>query len=185
MISPWQVYFYVVPDTIYDDFVPLSLKWKRDIFYSVEAYFGDKLWKTEGISKNIIQYGNIGENCIEICETADGFSLMFSVDLRRATEDFIDRICEFCKFRDALILMPENRIIKPEFKNIVRLLVNSEAAKFCMYAEPHFARRRDEYDYNRSYWWEKYVPEKNKLYSIEEIRNYVLNIIKKLRNGSL
>lgn len=185
MISPWQVYFYIVPDTVCDDFMPLSLKWKRDIFYSVETYFGDKLWKTEGISKNIVQYGTIWENCIEICETEDGFSLMFSIDLRAVTEELIDRICEFCKFRDALALTPENAIVKPEFKNILGLLVNSEAARFCMYAEPHFARRRDEFDYNRNYWWEKYVPEKNKLHSIDEINAYVLNIIKNLKNGSI
>ena len=186
MTAPWQIYFFIVPNTVCDEVIPLSLKWNNsDIFYSIDTYFRDELWKTDGIDKNIIQYGNISENCIEVHEKNGEFSVMMSLDLRCVTESFIDTICEFCEFRNALIITSDNAIIKPTRKNLIGLIVNSEAARFCMYVEPHLARRRDEYDYNRSYWWEPLVPYNRKFNTISEIDKYVMDFCEKLKNDKI
>ena len=183
MTSPWQIYFYIVPQTVKDSIVPFNIKWKNsDIFYSIDTYFHDKLWKEKGIKENITQYGNISETCIEVHEKDGEYSVMFSIDLRRVTEEFLNTLCEFCKFREAILLTQNGKLINATFKNLINLIANSEAVRFCMYVEPHFARRRDEYDYNRSYWWEKYVPENRKFHNFFEIDKYVSEFFEKLKS---
>jgi len=175
MTAPWQIYFYIIPDTIYDDHIPFSLKYKnKDIFYSIDSYFGSRLWKEKSISENIVQYGNIAETCVEVHEKDGEYTVMLSIDLRMVTEEFLFILCEFCRFRSALILTCDNKIRKPDYNTLLYLITHSEAARFCMYIEPYLAKRRDEYDYNRIYWWESLVPEKRKLHTKEEIDRYIM-----------
>lgn len=186
MTAPWQIYFYIVPDTVYDKHIPFSIRWKNpDIFYSIDTYFKEELWKTEGINENIVQYGNISETCIEIHEKNNEYAVMLSIDLRRVTEEFLNTVCEFCAFRNALILTPDNILRKATYKTLINLIIMSEAARFCMYVEPYLARRRDEYDYNRTYWWEALVPSSRKLYTSEEKDSYIIDFCKKLKNGEI
>lgn len=179
MTAPWQIYFYIIPDTVNDEHIPFSLKWKnKDILYSIDSYFSNLLWKEKSISENITQFGNIAETCIEVHEQDGEYTVMVSIDLRKVTEEFLNLLCEFLKFKNALILTPDNKIRNGDYNTLLYLITNSEAARFTMYFEPYLAKRRDEYDYNRTYWWEKLVPEKRKLHKKEEIEQYIINFLK-------
>lgn len=179
MNAPWQVYFYIVP-LVKSYEKDISLKWEgNDIIYSLEAHFRDILWKKDSISENIAQYGNINETCIEVfCENST-YEIMVSLDLRGITEDFIENLCDFCNYNDAQILTGNGQLLKATQKNIINIIATSEGAKFCMYIEPYFAKRRDEIQFNRKYFWEYYVPENMKFHTFEEIKNYVKEYQKK------
>ena len=182
MAAFWQIYFYVVPDSVLRN-EPVSLKWEtKEILPYCDTYFRKDLWKNKGIKENIIQYGNINETCVEIFCIDDKCEMMVTMDLRQVKETFIDSLCEFCLYKEAVILSPDGKITKATNRNLINMIIYSEAARFCMYVEPYLAKIRDETDYNRKHWWEYRIPEEKKLRNLSEIEKIIKEYAEKIRN---
>lgn len=176
MNAPWQIYFHFVPDSILKNELNCELTWDFNIIKKeIKNYFGDILWKRKGLFSNITQYGNLDETCIEV-STKDNkrCNVVFTFDIRNITEEFISIFCEFAKAMNGSILLSNGNYIKAEYGTVLMLITHSKAAQFCMYIEPFFAIKRDEYIEGIPKWWEYYVPENLKKNN-EERKLYIKN----------
>ena len=180
MNAPWQIYFHFVPADILKKEKDFELTWDFNrMTKAVKNYFGDILWQKNGIFYNIKQYGNLNETCIELSTMDEKTcNVVFTFDLRSITEEFVMLFCEFASYMNGAILLSDGNYVKAEFGTVVKLIAYSQAAQYCMYIEPIFAKKRDEYLSEEGNWWEYHIPDHLKKKTSKEISEYIENYFK-------
>lgn len=122
----WQISFNIVENKTYNS---------KDIVYWIkEPENADNitfLEKHDSWSSDIIQYGDLQSTCIEISkENGRIVELCVRLDLRTLSKDILNNVVEYIKGLDGYIYY-QNEIIEPTFKNVVFMIKESTAYKFC------------------------------------------------------
>ncbi len=123
----WQVSFNVVDkDKKIND---------EDIFYwdkePINAYDITFLKKCDSWTNDIKQYGDLQETCIELLEEKGRIvEVSVRLDLRTLTKDLLIHILDYVNGLNANIYY-QNEILIPSTNNIIKILKNSDAYKYC------------------------------------------------------
>ena len=126
----WQFYCNIISSTKNSDILSRDelISWK-DIplpGYNIDFLKCEKSW-----AKNIVQYGNIDETCIEFIFCKDKLDeILCKLDLRTLTKYMLDQIVEYVKNIEACFLV-EDMIYPPEIKTMISVLMKSRANEFC------------------------------------------------------
>lgn len=128
----WQFDFYIVSREKCVIGLDLSnediLSWKEEDISSIRIDF---LEKEASWAKNIVQYGKEDETCIQFLyenETLEEISCRF--DLRSLSKKMLEEILDYVQKIKGMIFY-EGKIYSPSLGEIVELMKNSKANKFC------------------------------------------------------
>lgn len=135
----WQFDFYIVPKS------NLALKnkinsqdilsWKNENHLSIQIGF---LEEQTSWTKDIVQYGNINETCIQfLYEEGELEEINCRIDLRSLSKIQLEKIVEFIQEIRGVIFY-EGSFYYPNIKEIVGLIKKSEVNKFCQNPRVYF-----------------------------------------------
>lgn len=128
----WQFDFYIVPrkrcviakDLDNEDI----LSWKQDEISSIEISF---LERKTSWTEDIVQYGELDGTCIEfLYEDRKLEEISCRFDLRALSKNLLKEILDFVGKIDGMIFY-EGKIYEPKLDEVVELMKNSKANKFC------------------------------------------------------
>lgn len=126
----WQVDCYIISKNNLkktDKQELISLKGENYPFYCIDFLEQKKSW-----SKNIIQFGNDDETCIQFFYEKDELeNINCRLDLRSLDIDVLLLIIDYVKKLNAMFLI-EDSIINPEISEVVNAIEKSDANKFCL-----------------------------------------------------
>lgn len=90
-------------------------------------------------NNDIIQLGEIDQTCLEILKSGDEIQeIQCRLDLRTITEETLIKIIDVIKCINADIFY-ENHIYEVSLKNLMRLIDNSDTARFCYNPKEFFS----------------------------------------------
>ena len=128
----WQFDFYIVPRKrciIVEDLDNEDiLSWKQDEISSIEISF---LERKTSWTEDIFQYGELDGTCIEfLYEDRKLEEISCRFDLRALSKNLLKEILDFVGKIDGMIFY-EGKIYEPKLDEVVELMKNSKANKFC------------------------------------------------------
>lgn len=128
----WQFDFYIVPRkrcVIAEDLDNEDiLSWKQDEISSIEISF---LERKTSWTEDIVQYGELDGTCIEfLYEDRKLEEISCRFDLRALSKNLLKEILDFVGKIDGMIFY-EGKIYEPKLDEVVELMKNSKANKFC------------------------------------------------------
>lgn len=128
----WQFDFYIVPRercVIVENLESKDiLSWKQNSISLIEIDF---LEKTPSWTEDIVQYGKADETCIQFLyedEALEEISCRF--DLRSLSKKMLEKILDYIERINGMVFY-EGKIYAPEINEIIELMKNSKANKFC------------------------------------------------------
>lgn len=128
----WQFDFHIVPRrrcVIVEDLDDEDiLSWKQDEISSIEISF---LVRKASWTEDIVQYGELDGTCIEfLYEDRKLEEISCRFDLRVLSKKLLKEILDFAEKIDGMIFY-EGKIYAPKLDEVVELIKNSKANKFC------------------------------------------------------
>lgn len=128
----WQFDFRIVPRrrcVIVEDLDNEDiLSWKQDEISSIEISF---LERKASWTEDIVQYGELDGTCIEfLYEDRKLEEISCRFDLRALSKKLLKEILDFVGKIDGMIFY-EGKIYAPKLDEVVELIKNSKANKFC------------------------------------------------------
>ena len=91
----------------------------------------DFLQQEESWAKNIVQYGNIDETCIQFIYHEDNLDeIQCRIDLRTISKPMFDKIIAYVQNIEACFLI-EDKIYPPETESIVKTMMQSKEYQYC------------------------------------------------------
>lgn len=91
----------------------------------------DFLKREESWAKNIIQYGNVDETCIQFIYHENNLdAIQCRIDLRTVSKQMFGNIIAYVQNMDACFLI-EDKIYPPETEIIVNAMMQSKAYQYC------------------------------------------------------
>lgn len=126
-MAVWQVDFSVIDKNKTGNDEDICY-WEKE---PVNAYDITFLNKCESWSKDIIQYGDLQETCIELLvEDERIVEINVRLDLRSLTKELLMNVIEYIIRLNANVYY-QNEIVIPSMKNISNIIINSNAYKYC------------------------------------------------------
>jgi hypothetical protein len=132
MMAIWQFECMIIPsgNVIMNIFSEEILLWKAE---SLEA-FRENIKKIfpleESWSKDIEQYGKIDGTCIKFLHEKEMVEVLLRLDLRSLSRQNFEEIFGMVGEVDGQILYQE-KLYHPDFNEIIKLVRESDAARFC------------------------------------------------------
>lgn len=128
----WQFDFYIVPRercVIVENLESKDiLSWKQNSISLIEIDF---LEKKPSWTEDIVQYGKADETCIQFLyedEALEEISCRF--DLRSLSKKMLEKILDYIEKINGMVFY-EGKIYAPKINEIIELMKNSKANKFC------------------------------------------------------
>ena len=126
-MAVWQICFYAIENNKLDNDADICY-WRIEPEKACDINF---LYKYKSWSKNIIQYGDLQESCIELFkENGKIVEISIRLDIRSLSNDMVINMSNYLNDIKANIYF-RNKIIVPSTDNIVELIKTSDAYKYC------------------------------------------------------
>lgn len=137
-MAVWQLQCNIIP--LRENIDKLSqdemISWKdiSNPLIDIDFLKYEKSW-----SKNIVQYGNIDETCIEFIYDKDKLEeIECRLDLRTLTRHMLTQIVEYVQNIEACFLI-EDKICPPKLESMIPLMKQSKANQYCINPIEYFS----------------------------------------------